>query len=163
MQRGIEWVGEDNPVTLLGSPDLEDYEVSCDVRFNFTEAAWIFGRIVNVPHGNRPPIGYGLRINPEGEWVLQTSMSRPKPEVPAFMPAGSVVYDDAETVTLLVGKHAVNPGAWHRIGLRFFGSRITVMMDGMEAGFVTDVTFAAGLAGLGSAFESVDFDNLVIE
>lgn len=161
-RRGIEWVGDHDPVTLIGSPDLRDYEIACDVHFVFTKAAWIFGRIVNLPHGKRPPIGYGLRINPCGDWLLQTSLSKPKAETPDWMPAGTVVYEDAETVALLNGTHPVVHGSWHRIGLRFKGSEITVLMDGGEAGRVTNTLFQAGLAGLGSEFEEVAFDNLSI-
>jgi hypothetical protein len=161
-RRGIEWVGDHDPVTLIGSPGLRDYEIACDVHFVFTKAAWIFGRIVNLPHGKRPPIGYGLRINPRGDWLLQTSLSKPKAETPDWMPAGTVVYEDAENVALLTGTHPVVPGSWHRIGLRFKGSEITVLMDGREAGRVTNTLFQAGLAGLGSEFEEVEFDNLGI-
>lgn len=163
VQRGIEWAGDHDPVTLVGTPDLRDYEIACDVRFDFTKTAWIFGRVASMPHGKRPPIGYGLRMNPQGEWRLQTSLSKPKSDIPDWMPAGSIVYEDAESITLLTGTHTVVPGSWHRIGLRFQGERITVLMDGLEAGSVTDAMFSAGLAGIGCELEAVEFDNLTID
>ena len=162
-QRGIQWAGDHDPVTIVGSPILRDYEINCDIRFDFKNAAWVFGRIVNIPHGKRPPIGYGLRINAKGEWRLQTSLSKPKSETPSWMPAGAVVYGDAKTVTLLTGTHPVTPGAWHRIGLRFKGTQITVLLDGKEAGSVSDNSFRHGLAGLGSEYEQVQFDNLIMD
>lgn len=162
-QRGIEWAGEHDPVTLAGSPDMADYEVTCDLDFQFNAPVWIFGRIVNMPHGKRPPVGYGLRINKNGEWILQTSRSKPKTEIPDWMPAGSIVYDEAENIQLLSGTSPITPGQWHCVGLRFQGSQISVLWDGRIAGYTTDTMFPNGLAGLGCALEKVSFRNFGIE
>ena len=43
------------------------------------------------------------------------------------------------------------------------GNRITVVIDGKEAGSAVNDTFRSGLAGLGCGWEEVKFDNLAID
>ncbi|MGO9114739.1 MAG: hypothetical protein ACLP9L_36445 [Thermoguttaceae bacterium] len=142
-QRGIEWCGDGDPLTVIGSPTWRDYEVACDVCFDFKQAAWLYGRITTVPEGKQPPPqGYGLRIAGDGAWSLVENHS-----------GGN----------LASGKVKVAPGSWHRFGLRMFGKRITVVIDGKDAGSAVSDTFCSGLAGLGCGWEEVKFDNLSVE
>jgi len=142
-QRGIAWCGDGDPLTIIGSPAWRDYEVACDVCFDFKQAAWIYGRIKTVPEGKQPPPqGYGLRVAGDGAWSL---------------------VDNRSGGNLASGKVAVAPGSWHRLGLRMLGNRITVVFDGKDAGSAVSDTFRSGLAGLGCGWEEVKFDNLSVE
>jgi hypothetical protein len=139
-RRGIAWAGDSDPVTVIGSPDWRDYEVSCDVCFDFRQSAWVYGRIATVPPGKLPPTGYALRIDGNGAWQLAATGKK-----------------------LFEGKADVAPGSWHRFGLRMIGARLAVIVDGKEAGGVADGTYDRGLAGIGSSWEGMRFDNLTIE
>jgi galactosylceramidase len=137
-RRGIVWMKDKDPVTLVGSPSWRDYEVTCDVQFDFQQYACIWGRVKTATHSTWPA-GYCLRVNAAGAWQL---LIGDKP--------------------LRTGKLAIQPGQWHRLGLRFQGEHITVLLDGQTAGAATDATYGQGLAGLGSGYEAVKFDNLSI-
>ena len=141
-RRGIEWCGDSEPATIIGSPAWSDYQVCCDICFDFKQTAWLYGRIKSVPHGKHPPQGYGLRIAGDGAWTLVESHS------------GEV---------LTSGKVNVAPGSWHRLGLRMLGNQITAIIDGKEAGSTVSETFQSGLAGMGCGWEAVKFDNLAVE
>jgi hypothetical protein len=139
-RRGIEWCGDSEPVTILGSSTWRDYEVAADVACDFRQCARIYGRIVAIPHGKQPPVGYGLQIQAGGAWQL--------------VAAGK---------NLLDGKATFGSRTWHRFGLRMVGNRLTVTIDGKEAGTTIDTTYGHGLAGIGCSFEQVKFDNVTIE
>ena len=141
-QRGIAWCGDGDPLTVLGSPESRDYEVACDVCFDFKQAAWLYGRIKTLAFGKQQPQGYALRIGSDGTWTLAENQS------------GS---------HLAGGKFQVAPGSWHRLGLRMSGNRMTVVIDGKEAGSAVSDAFHSGLAGLGCGWEEVKFGNLSIE
>ncbi len=142
-QQGIVWCGDGTPLTIIGSPTWRDYVVACDVCFDFKQAAWLYGRIKTVPEGQQPPPqGYGLRIAGDGAWSLAETHSSGK---------------------LASGKIEVVSDSWHRLGLRMLGNRITVVIDGKDAGSAVNNTFGSGLAGLGCGWEEVKFDNLSIE
>lgn len=141
-RRGIAWCGDGDPLTIIGSPTWRDYEVACDVCFDFHQAAWLHGRIKTVPEAAQPPQGYGLRIAGDGAWTLVEN------------PSGR---------NLAAGKVEVAPRSWHRLALRMLGNRIAVVIDGKEAGSAVSDTFRSGLAGLGCGWEEVKFDNLAIE
>jgi hypothetical protein len=139
-RRGIAWCGDHDPVTLIGSTAWRDYEVACDVCCDYRQYACLYGRIVQVPHGNAPPSGYCLRMAGDGAWRLS-----------------------AGGKSLLTGRRTIPQGSWHRMGLRFKGDRLTVVLDGQEAGTVSDSTYARGLVGLGCGYEAVKFANLAID
>lgn len=139
--RGIGWHVDKDPVTVVGCPTWRDYEVSCDVCFDFKQAAVLYGRIAKIPlpHGSSPQ-GYQLNMTADGRWQLMVG-----------------------TKSLLAGIQVISSGTWRRAGLRFIGDQITVIFDGKKVGTVTDTTYGNGLAGVGCGYERVKFDNLVIE
>jgi hypothetical protein len=138
-KRGIAWCGDDEPLTLIGSPTWRDYEVACDLCFNFQLFANLNGRVQGGLNHDNKFFGYRLQIGPNGDWKL---MAGSKP--------------------VLAGTFSVASGSWHRVALRFKRDHITIAVDGQNAGTVTDATFRHGLAGIGCGFEKVKFDNLAI-
>jgi hypothetical protein len=139
-QRGIVSCDEPDPVTVVGSPSWRDYEVSCDVHFAFQQYAALYGRVKNINiRQNGGLKGYVVQFDSNGIWKLFAGQKQ-----------------------ILDGKVPVAPGEWHRVGLRFTGDRITVLLDTKEAGAVSDATYRQGLVGLGCGYEEVNFDNLSI-
>ena len=147
-QKGIAWKGPGGhePFTIIGNMAWKgddvwrDYEVGCDVCFDFKQYALIYGRVTRMHYAGKPPHGYGLRFGAGGDWQLSACDKR-----------------------LLAGKLAVAPGQWHRIGLHFKGDQITVVLDSKVAGAVTDANYKCGMVGLGCGYEAVKFDNLRID
>lgn len=139
--KGIAWKGPGSSAAYAiigntawkGNEIWRDYEVACDVCCDFKEFACLYGRCT------KRQLGIGLRLDAAGAWQL---LAGSKP--------------------LLAGKLAIAPGEWHRLGLRFKGDAITVLLDGKEAGTVTDATPRNGVVGIGCGYEAVKFDNLSI-
>jgi hypothetical protein len=149
-QHGIDWQGVDfDPFAMIGNPAYagddvwRDYEIACDVCFDFKQYVVLHGRINRVHWAGRLPFGYSVRLGADGAWQLFN-------------------YGDKDT-QLLAGKLTLSSGEWHRFGLRMKGDQITVLLDGKAAGTVTDATFKYGMAGFGCGHEAVTFDNLSIE
>jgi O-glycosyl hydrolase len=75
---GIEWHFHLNsePVTLIGDPDMTDYEAAVDVMLESPrQTATIYGRISKViQHQIQPPMGYWLRVGTDGRWTLGKNM-----------------------------------------------------------------------------------------
>jgi hypothetical protein len=135
-------------MTLIGSYEkneadkLHDYAVSCDACFDFKTAVTIYGHVGRTNLGSRATLQeqYALRVRADGAWQLIAGKKE-----------------------LLKGTLAVKSNTWHRLGLRFKGEQITVLMDGKEAGSANDATYKSGMAGIGCGYEEVKFDNLSIE
>ena len=140
-QRGIVSCDEPDPVTVLGLPSWRDYEVSCDVCFDFQQYAALYGRVetINIRQ-NGGLKGYVVQFGHDGAWNLFAGHKQ-----------------------ILAGKLIVATGSWHRVGFRFKGNQVTVVFDGKDAGTVTDSTYRRGLVGVGCGYEEVKFDNFIIE
>jgi hypothetical protein len=50
--------------------------------------------------------------------------------------------------------------SWHRLALRFHGSRIEAAVDGKTVGAVSDRTHKSGMAGIGTGWNKAQFANL---
>ena len=67
---GIEWHFHLNsePVTIIGDPQMTDYEVAIDVRLDAPQSASVYGRIAKVvQHQIQPPMSYWLRVEADGD------------------------------------------------------------------------------------------------
>jgi hypothetical protein len=75
---GIEWHFHLNsePATLIGDPDMTDYEAAVDVMLEAPgQTAVIYGRVSKViQHQVQPPMGYWLRVGTDGHWTLGKNM-----------------------------------------------------------------------------------------
>jgi len=71
---GIEWPFHLNsePVTIIGDPQMTDYEVSIDALLVAPyQSASVYGRIAKViQHQIQPPMSYWLRVEADGNWTL---------------------------------------------------------------------------------------------
>ncbi|MHB1000101.1 MAG: family 16 glycoside hydrolase [Armatimonadota bacterium] len=142
LQPSIDWAHHlDYPWTVVGDSAWTDYEVSADVRIDSAGTARIFGRMdaPNLTTAKPVPGGYCLSIEQDGAWQLAV-----------------------RTKVLSSGKIQAAPNSWHNLKLKMKGTSITAMIDGQEVLSITDSTHTKGMAGLGSSFNYVEFDNLTV-
>lgn len=125
---------------MIGSTHWRDYEVGCDVRVEQAGYAAVFGRITKSLQNAQPPLGYWLKAGTDGAWELK-----------------------AHTNTLAAGKLAFAAGIWHRLRLRFAGSNLTALIDGIELRTLEDGTYARGMAGLGTGWNTAEFDHFSVQ
>jgi hypothetical protein len=142
-KQGIEWeIGQTPSVeTFTGDTAWTDYEIRAAV--NITEntgSAKILGRVMEVHRGNTSPEGYWFKITSGNNWALN---------------AGSQV--------LASGYADFPPFRWHNLSMVLKGQKISVFINDKEVVSVTDSKYTHGLAGLGSDFNFVEFDDLEIK
>ena len=137
-KEGIRWHFHANPSpeTFLGSVAWDDYRVASAVRIERSGSVSLFGRVASVPQGAKEPLGYRFRVEHTGNWELRTASK-----------------------TLGSGKVAFSADTWHTLTLDFKGRTIRATIDGTQVAEVTDSTYAAGLAGVGSGWNRVEFDD----
>jgi hypothetical protein len=92
-----------------------------------------------VAFGHEQPIGYALILYADGQWKLST--------LRRTLASGTVT----------------PPGTGpHNLMLRCQGQRITALLDGRVLAEIDDATYRNGLAGIGSSFHPVAFDNFSV-
>jgi galactosylceramidase len=140
-RRGIDWHYHPTPepYTMIGSTEWRDYEVACDVRVEQTGHAAVFGRITKSLQNSEPPLGYWIKAGTDDAWELKS-----------------------HTNVLASGKVAFAAGAWHALRLRFAGNTITAVIDGAEVQTIEDATYRSGMAGLGTGWNTAEFDNFSV-
>jgi hypothetical protein len=152
-QKPIPWLVLPDPYTMAGDSNRPDYTLSADVRFISDAAApqaaaTLMGRIdsadVFADRNGLCPSGYVLRIHSDGAWELISTGVR-KPELP-----------------LASGKLALDPSQWHHAELSFAGTRIEASFDGKSIATVRDGSHTNGMFALGSGWNRVQFDNLLV-
>jgi hypothetical protein len=137
-QSASGWGGAYLPLTFLGSTDWKDYTLSADVYIVGTGAVSIHGRIGTIPGGNADdPPGYTLRVQDSGAWTLKSYKT-----------------------IIAQGQTVFSANHWHNLRLSFAGATITGFVDGQQICAVHEPTYSAGLAGLGSGWNTAQFRNL---
>lgn len=144
----IPWGPLPDPFTLAGDAGWTDYRVAADVRFLSSAPAAVMGRIdsadVFQDGDARWPSGYVLRLKPDGGWELLSAEFK-KPVVP--LASGSVT---------------LNRNQWHRLELRFHGTRIEASLDGAPLTSVENSAHTHGMFALGTEWNRIQFDNLQV-
>jgi O-glycosyl hydrolase len=148
VSKPIPWGPLPDPFTLAGDDKQTDYAVSADVHFITSAPAAVMGRIdsadVFLDGKARWPSGYVLRLKPDGGWeLLCTQFKKP-------------------VFTLASGTIKLDPKKWHRLALRFKGSRITALLDGAPLASVEDATHTHGMFALGSEWDHIQFGDLSV-
>jgi O-glycosyl hydrolase len=147
-QKPIPWGPLPDPFTLAGDIAWRDYQVEADVKLETGAAAAIMGRIDSADvfqDGDlRWPSGYVLRLHPDGHWeLLSARYKRP-------------------ILELASGALSLDAHAWHRLRLSFRGNRIEAFADGVSLASISDTSHNYGMIALGSQWDHVQFDNLVV-
>jgi galactosylceramidase len=154
----LSWAPDWQPSTIIGDDRWRDYEVSADIYLHPGESAGVMGRITDVGTGyGFIPKGYILQLDAAGQ--LRLTVVRGKADKKALV-------GDAEQQALIRTQNdaseggekllasaqlptaAAAAGAWHRLTLRFDGTRIAGLLDGTQVLAASDGLYASGMAGL---------------
>ena len=146
-QLAILWKTAAEPFALIGNTGWTNYTVSSDVLLEKSGYAELLGRAGSQnTTDTRGQNAYYLRVSDTGAWSILRNNT-------------SATYTTLRSGTTT----ALGTGRWHTLGLGFNGSTISAVVDGTTVGTVTDSTFGAGQAGIGtSQGETAQFDNLRI-
>jgi O-glycosyl hydrolase len=144
----IPWDPLPDPWTLAGNVNWSDYRVSTDVLVSETGPAALMGRIDSA-NGFRDrkalyPSGYVFLVSPDGAWKLFSKRYTIAP------------------IVLASGKVKISTLKWQRIELKFQGKQITASLDGKQLAQVVDDGHTHGMIGLGTGWNSGQFDNLSV-
>ena len=148
--RPIPWMNiAPDPFTFLGSADWSDYEVSTDAMIEERGSVTLVGRIdsadVFQDGKARWVSGYLLSVQQDGTWELDSTKFK------------------TPTNKLASGKVPVQLKTWHKLALAFKGTAIRASIDGALVANVTDTSHAKGMAGIGTAWNTAQFDNFSIK
>lgn len=140
-RRAIEW--EEAVVsnqTVVGDTTWTDYSIKCEVFFPDTySTATLLSRATEMHRTHKLPEAYILNFHTSGKWELM-----------------------AGTKILAEGITAITENKWHSIQLVAKGDKIKAIINEKIVADIIDSTYTHGMAGLGSSFNNVDFDNLII-
>ena len=138
----IEW--DDSPTfnqTVVGDPSWTDYSVSCEIFFPESYSyATILSRATEMQRSHILPQAYLLKLESSGKWELM-----------------------AGTKKMVSGLIDLNDNNWHSILLNAKGDKIKAIINGQVVAEINDSTYTRGMAGLGSSFHRVDFDNFEVK
>jgi hypothetical protein len=147
-EKPVAWSPLPDPFTLAGDATWTDYTISADAHFISDSPAAIMGRIdssdVFRDGDARWPSGYVFRVKPDGSWELFSACYK---QPLATYASGSVALDRQQ---------------WHRMALGFQGTTVTVSLDGKTLATVESTAHSAGMIGLGTEWNHVQFDNLSV-
>ncbi len=143
--------GTPTPYAIVGDDSWSNYTVSASTLFtqagDQTNTASLIGRFGAQGVARNLFNAYEFDLQATGAWQLSRhSATTPAPHVLAH---GSLA--------------GFRPGVWHAIALRLQGKQISATVDGTQVAHVTDGAYKAGLAGLGSSWDLVQFDNLKVK
>lgn len=145
----IPWGIVADPYTYLGDPKWSDYEVHTDAMLDGKGEMTLLGRIdsadVFQDQSARWPSCYILTVNEKGEWRLSSTKYK------------------IATKSLANGTVPFSSKTWHRFGLLLNGPNIEAAIDDATIAKVQDSTHSSGMAGIGSGWNAVEFDNFDIE
>ncbi|MGH9345379.1 MAG: galactosylceramidase, partial [Terriglobia bacterium] len=144
----IPWGPLPDPWTLAGNEQWTDYRVVSGILLSEGPVT-VMGRIDSAnafaDKKARWPSGYVFRLTPDGRWSLFSAKYK------------------ALINKLAFGAVKLDPEKWHRVELKFQGSRISVKLDHRKLTTVTDNSHTHGMIGLGTGWNNrTQFDNLAV-
>jgi len=142
----IPWGPLPDPFTLAGDSNWTDYSIAADARFLSRAPAVVMGRIDSADvfrdEHARWPSGYVLRLQPDGRWELLSAEFK------------------RSVVTLATGALKIDPDKWHHVELRFQGTQISALVDGISLTSIENTTHSHGMFALGTEWDRVQFDDV---
>jgi galactosylceramidase len=143
IQQGTEWEIGQNPFvgTILGDTLWTNYEVHSDVNIlENTGCAKLLGRVMEVRRGGDYPNGYWFKINQRGNWVIYAGDQK-----------------------IRSGKSTFEPFTQNHISMKFNGNTISASVNSIQVVYINNSKYTHGLAGIGSDFNTVEFDNFEVK
>ncbi len=149
-QQGIDWSSGKSAFSLTGDMNWTNIEVSTDVSFSLISestpgktfasviARGFQGEVWACFQADNP-VGYNLKLFADGTWKLLTASRE-----------------------LASGQTVITGNTWVNLKVRCQSDVITAYIDNVKVCEISDISYRRGLAGIGSSFEPVSFDNLKI-
>jgi galactosylceramidase len=141
-RRAIEW--EEGPVfnqTVVGDTLWTDYSVSCEVFFPEPYSyATVMSRATEMHRSHKMPEAYQLKLQSSGKWELFAGSKR-----------------------LSNGLVPLNGNNWHTLMLETKGIQIRGYINNLLVTDISNSAYQHGMAGVGSSFNNVDFDNFNVK
>ena len=141
-RRAIEW--EEGPVfnqTVVGDTLWTDYSVSCEVFFPEPySSASVMSRATEMHRSHKMPEAYQLKLESSGKWELFAGSKR-----------------------LSNGLVQLKEKNWHTLVLETKGIQLKGYVDNQLITDISNSAYSHGMAGIGSSFNNVDFDNFTIK
>ena len=138
-----------DPFTFLGSADWSDYEVSTDAMVEEPGTVTLAGRIDSADWFQdsraRWLSGYILCVQHDGTWELDNTRFK------------------SATVKLASGKVPFSVKTWHHLAVAFKGPSIQASIDGASVANLSDTSHTKGMAGIGTGWNTAQFDNFSIK
>jgi hypothetical protein len=138
-----------DPFTFLGNADWSDYEVSTDGMIEEPGNLTLAGRIDSADWFQdgkaRWLSAYVLSVQHNGTWELDNTKFNLAP------------------IKLASGKVPFSVKTWHHLALAFKGTSIHASLDGASVANVTDTSHKKGMAGIGTGWNTAQFDNFSIK
>ncbi|GHT13011.1 galactosylceramidase [Planctomycetales bacterium] len=136
----IEWEGAVFNQTAIGDAAWTDYCVKTDFYFVEPDSeVFVCGRVTELRRSHRPGDAYYFNLKSSGHWLLR-----------------------AGNKELSSGQIPVDTKTWHTLTLSMQNDKITASINGTVLCAVTDNSFKHGMAGIGSSFHKVDFDDFSV-
>lgn len=139
---GICWRCEfKNPLSFFGDINWQNYRISADFMLPDSGEVMFIGRARDVGNfGGEPFAGYNLHFQADGTWILKI--------------------ENGETLTSGKIKNYIKK--WHSLELIFINDNIEIIIDKKQKYKVVDKTYDNGIIAIGTGWNVVYFDNIVI-
>lgn len=141
-RRAIEW--EEGPIfnqTVVGDTLWTDYSVSCEVFFTEPYSyASVMSRATEMHRSHKMPEAYQLKLQSSGKWELFAGIKK-----------------------LSNGLIQLKEKNWHTLVLETKGIQLKGYVDNQLITDISNSAYSHGMAGIGSSFNNVDFDNFTIK
>ena len=134
------------PYAIVGSPGWANYTVSAKVLFTTAQSTVrLIGRFGTQGSSAGIFTGYEFDLNANGRWVIARDSAA----------GGALVLASGQVPS-------VKPGSWRAIAFGLHGTRLRGYLNGRLLKQVSDGSYPAGLAGIGSNWTSVQFSGLAV-
>lgn len=138
---GICWrCGFDNPVTIMGNNNWQDYEFSTNFLIPESGEVYFVGRNSKPSEGTKGFAGYGLHVKANGDWELKIENGK----------------------TLSSGNLKNPAKKWHSVKMIFNSSSIALIIDKKPKAKLEDSTYSHGVIAIGTGWNEAYFDNIKI-
>lgn len=147
-EKPIPWGPLPDPWTMAGDVNWTDYNMASDVFLRGFGTVTLIGRVDSADVFREQkavwPSGYVFSLDASGHWRIVSSKYKTQPQ------------------TIASGTVRLDRNRWHRMELKFKATQIRAMLDRKELARISDATHSHGMFGVGTAWNTAQFDNLSV-